>query len=435
MKRRTQFSLTLVILFLFVISSVGLPRSYAMVPSSGQLSQLNRLGDPKISAVLDLIDEDLLREYLTTLVGFAPRMTGTYGCEKSAEYMHEQFHNMGLESRLQNWTAFGNIYHPLIFTSQNVEGILPGDDPTDDSVLVFGAHYDTVRTTPGANDDGSGTAAVLAAAYALSHFSFQRTIKFVAFAGEEIGLRGSQAYAKEAYQNQENIMLDIQADMIGHATTLEGSHRMGLTVTEDAPWVFDVFETINTDFEFGFNFSKGDIGRTGKGYSDYFPFVEYGWEALACWDGEHDPAMHSADDNLDNINFSYLVNTTKIIAGSLAYLADTTETYPQVQIESPRFGFLYRNGMIKRTIKDLKITVLNDIWIWAEVKYATAPINHAEFYYDDTLVFTDTEAPFKWECNIRSVRTHRITVIVYDELGRKSTDWRDIRFINLLLKR
>ena len=60
--------------------------------------------------------------------------------------------------------------------------------PLDNSAIIFNAHYDSVAKGPGANDDGSGTVAVLAAAYALSHFDFKRTIKFVTFSGEEIGL-------------------------------------------------------------------------------------------------------------------------------------------------------------------------------------------------------------------------------------------------------
>ena len=52
------------------------------------------------------------------------------------------------------------------------------------------------------------------------------------------------------------------------------------------------------------------------------PFLAYGWESVCCWEGDHDPNFHSAQDNLSNVNISYLVNTTRIIAATLAYLAD-----------------------------------------------------------------------------------------------------------------
>ena len=107
-------------------------------------------------------------------------------------------------------------------------------------------------------------------------------MKFVTFAGEEIGLLGSESYAKEAYDKNDNILVDINADMIGHAETAEGGHNMGITSTEDTTWIFDVIENINTEYNINFQINKGEINRDGRGWSDYHSFVEYGYETLAC---------------------------------------------------------------------------------------------------------------------------------------------------------
>jgi hypothetical protein len=360
-------------------------------------------------------------------------MTGTYGCEKAAQYINQEFQDMGLNTRYQNWRSWGNNYYHHFYNGQNIEGTLPGTITTDNSDIIFNAHYDSVAKGPGANDDGSGTVAVLAAAYALSHFDFKRTVKFVTFSGEEIGLAGSRAYAKEAYEQNESILVEINADMIGHN---EGNRTMRVTATEDAGWVADIFQTINKDYTIGFTVNRGAINRVGHKMtgSDYSPFIAYGWESVCCWEGDHDPNFHSPRDNISNVNLSYLVNTTRIIAGTLAYLADLTETLPQVRITSPRIGFLYNSGMRMHEIGEFKTMVINDIWIWAEVDYASVPIERAEFYYDGKLVFIDTEAPFKWQFNKFSLRTHQITVLVYDQLGRNSSDWREIRFINIFKK-
>jgi aminopeptidase-like protein len=391
--------------------------------------------DSKITTILEMIDENLLREYLGTLVRYGPRMTGTYGCQKSAEYIYQQFNEMGLESRYQNWTAFGNINSPRIFKSQNVEGTWRGFNNSSDKIIMFNAHYDTSRFSPGANDDGSGTAAVLAAAYVLSQFEFEHTLKFIAFSGEEVGLLGSHAYAKNSYERNDNILLDINADMIGHAVTIEGGRRMGITATEDAWWALDVAEQINTDYNINFQINTGEINRDGRGWSDYHSFIEYGYEALACWGGEHDPNMHTPKDDIDNVNFSYLVNTTRIIVGTLAYLADNHHSYPQVRIVSPKLGKIYFEGREISNISDLKTIVVDDIWIWTDVKCTNVPIKQAEFYYGNRLAHTDTEPPFKWYFNKLSIGKNRIKVIVYDKLGRNSSDWRDINFINLFKNR
>ena len=400
-------------------------------PNTGEQTTGNPTST-KINEVLSKIDQDLLRGYLTTVVNYAPRVDGTFGCALTAKYIHAQFEHQGLTALYLNWTARGNRYHPYIYHSQNIEGTLPGIDPNDDAIIIFNAHYDGVKAGPGANDDGSGTAAVLAAAYALSQFHFNRTLKFVAFAGEEIGLIGSQLYAKEAYGRNDNIMLEVNADMIGYDN---GSRTMRVIGTEDAGWVADVFQTIVTDYGIGLSIRPGSTTRVGHKLSgsDFAPFLEYGWETVSCWETAHDTTMHTAQDDLTNIDFSYLVNTTKAIAAALAYIADLPETPPQVRIISPRVGSLYFREMQRRDLKNFKTVAFDDLWIWTEVYGGTAPIVRAEFYYDGDLVSTITEAPFKWHLNKRSLGKHEIMVKIYDESGGASIDWRELRLINLFL--
>ena len=181
--------------------------------------------DQKIADIIKLIDESLIREYLETLVEIGPRMTGTQGCRNAAEYIYQHFQSYNLDTRYQNWTAIGNEWIPRGYDSQNIEGTLEGFSATSEAIVIFNAHYDTVAISPGADDDGSGTAAVLAAAYALSQFDFHHTIKFVAFSGEEVGLLGSKVYAKEAYENNDKILIEFNADMIGHADTKEAGEK------------------------------------------------------------------------------------------------------------------------------------------------------------------------------------------------------------------
>ncbi|HDM66880.1 MAG TPA: Zn-dependent exopeptidase M28 [Thermoplasmatales archaeon] len=380
----------------------------------------------KILKATQLIDEDLLQSFLKPLVDFAPRYTGSYGCIKAAEYIYTQFKKFGLNTRYHNWSAFGDRYHPRLYRSQNIEATLEG---VDDKIIVFNAHYDTVKTTPGANDDGSGTTAVLAAAYALSKLRFNHTLRFITFSGEEEGLLGSHEYAREVYSRGDNIIIEINADMIGRATTEESGNQIHLSISEDAEWVEEIFKEVNNLLHLGFNIHNYSIDREGRGWSDYFSFVEYGYESIACWDAEHDPNMHTPRDNLSNVNFSYLTRYTKLIVGVLVILADI-EPPPLVRIVSPQIGYLYFDGM---KIKPVKSTiVINDIWIWSET---ISDAEKVEFYYDGKLQMVDTTKPFKWHCNKHSIGKHRIKVIAYGEGGFTSTDYIDLRIINLLLKK
>jgi hypothetical protein len=438
MQSSSKKHLILLFIVFLLVATVPASTSFSSQNNNQQLvtpqnqCSSSLLYNPKIAAALALINEDLLGNILSTLVSVAPRFTGTYNCQQAANYMYTLLQDNGLQTRYQNWTARGNKYHPYLFTGQNIEGTIPG---ITNNQILFSAHYDCYQKGPGANDDGSGTAAVLAAGIALNHFTFNQTLKFVAFSGEEEGLIGSHAYVKEAYETGDNIIVDFQADMIGHATTPLGGSQMGLVTSEDVAWLLDLADELNTTYNIGLHINRGNINRDGEGGSDYFSFIEYNFEAVACWGGEHDPNMHTPQDDMTNVNLSYLVKTTRMITALLATLADQTDFSPQITIVSPRQGKQYFYGMERQNISDLKTTVIDDIWIWAKIRYSTVPIDHVEFYYDDQLEYTDTTAPYIWQFNKHSLATHRITVILYDQLGRKSTDIRDIRFINLLLKR
>ena len=419
------------IIVLLCSSASSLSIAYSQDQSTLLLNQQTTCtsSDQKINQVLDFIDQDLILGYLKTLVSYGTRMDGTYGCELASRYINKQFTTMGLDTWMQNWSHWGNSYYHHIYSGRNIEATLPGIDTND--ALLFNAHYDSVAAGPGANDDGSGTVAVLAAAYALSHFTFQRTIKFVTFSGEEVGLLGSQAYTEAAYERNDSILLEINADMIGHDT---GSNTLRLTTTEDAGFGADAFSTVNQDYNIGLTLTRGYTTRPNHklAASDFSAFIPYGWETLCCWETDPDYNMHTAQDNLSNVNLSYLVNTTRLIAGALAYLADTPEVPPQVRITSPRVGYFYNAGMQQHPLNDYKTTVLHDIWIWADVEHSTIPIQRAEFSYDGKLVYTDTEAPFNWHFDKFSLGKHDITVTIYDSLGRNSSDWRQIHFINIL---
>ena len=386
----------------------------------------------KIMEIMDLIDEDLLSEYLAILVGFAPRATGTYGCQQTADYLKSQFQTNGLEVWVQDYTAFGNKWHPRLYKGQNVEGTIRGTQTDSDSCVIFNAHYDTVEETWGANDDGSGTAAVLAASYALSQFEFKHDIKLVGFSGEEFGLLGSQAYSKTMHLQSKDIVVELNADMIGKATSAETGRRMGLSMTEDAGWVADIFTYVNQTKNLDFSFGLGTTERDGRGWSDYFSFCEYGYETVSIWQSEGDEYMHTWGDDLANVNMSYLVNMTRLIAGTLAVLADMDEFPTQIRIQSPSYGGIYFENRLLKQKDRFKALILDDIWVWAEALHGEENIDYVEFYRDNKLLGIDEDAPYKYEMERFLIGNHRITVKAYDEAGQLlSTDFHDAFFFNL----
>jgi Zn-dependent M28 family amino/carboxypeptidase len=111
---------------------------------------------------------------------------------------------------------------------------LPGGGQKDELVVV-GAHYDTVATTPGADDNASAVAMLIESARLMREMSPSRTVRFVAFACEEppffyTGEMGSQVYARECRQRGERIRGMLCLEMVGYYSTAPNSQRAPATL-------------------------------------------------------------------------------------------------------------------------------------------------------------------------------------------------------------
>ncbi len=273
--------------------------------------------------ILINIDESLILGYLENLTDFGPRVTGTTECAAAGDYIYNEFVNMGLEARYQDWSYGGWI-------DRNIEGTLEGVNETSNEIYIICAHYDTVHDSPGADDDGSGVAAVLAAAYLMSQYQFNHTIRFVAFSGEEQGLLGSHKYAEEAEANDDNIIAVLNADMIGFAISEEDGNNLKIYENEASEWVTDFTILIGEKY-----YDYIELTLIPSGYtwgSDHYSFWEYGYDAIFYHEYEFNWYYHSPDDTIENMNMSYTIKSTKVIIATLcefgqAYLiGDPPET-------------------------------------------------------------------------------------------------------------
>jgi hypothetical protein len=398
-------------------------------PASPPAAALACPSRQKTEQVMNLITEELVEGALDAVISFGPRVTGTPACRKAGTYLFETFSAMGIPVRYQNWTAVGNLWHPFVYRGENIEATLPGTHGTGGEVVVFNAHYDTVRRTVGADDDASGVAAVLAAASALSRLSFNHTMKFVAFSGEEVGLLGSNAYAREAYEAGDAISVEFNADMIGHANTSDAGRRFRVYATPDIEWVLDRIQAVNDGMPVPFNLTRGLIGR-GRGGSDYHSFHTYGYEAVACFEYQWNPHMHEPEDDRPNVNVSYLVNTTRLIAGTMSTLADASFEYPHVLLEAPRRGEATLRDTPVVTLPKATSVCIGDLAIAATVRAGAHPIERVECYANGAFLGVDDAPPYEWVLDGCRIGTVELEVIAFDAAGRTASDWMNVVHIN-----
>jgi len=431
------YSIGLVIVLILspILSATHITQTITISSKNNNINEL----DSKIIKAIELVNESILREFLEQLVSIGPRMTGTYGCEKAAEYIYDQFQDFGLEARYHEWESWKPyIIGTRYLKSRNVVGTLSGKGELSDEVLIINAHFDSIFDVAGAIDDGAGTVAVMATAYALSQYEFNRTIKFIAFSGEEVGLLGSRAYINEFYEGDQDILLQINLDGIGYATTEEHANNLQISSTVDAEWMYEEIKNVNKDYNIDFNIDyRGTLEPGGpRSYtSDFYDFLLHGYEAVDFKGTEPYEYWHTEEDTYDKINIEYLTKITKLLAASLAYMADIDVYYPRIHINSPRRGRVYYEDVPILKSKYEKTIVVDDVLLSAYVKPGDAPIEKVEFYVDGDLVHTDTEKPYQWRLNEFSISKHTVQLIVHDEKGRTAEDQITFRYINLLRRK
>lgn len=269
--------------------------------------------DDIVINMIEQVDESIFLSYEENLTANGPRPTGSASCITAAEYMYDQFQSMGLAVRYHHWNNGG-------YSSDNVEATLNGTDEMSDEIYLICAHYDTVSAGPGADDDTSGTAAVLIAALIMSQYQFNHTIKFVAFSGEEQGMLGSEVYAQEADAQGWNIVGVLNCDMISYAVS--SSDGSNLIVFEDtaSEWLYAYTVDINTEYSEYIQLTLHPGGDTWG--SDHWYFWQHGYSALFYFEYTETPYYHSSQDTIQNINATYAVKNMRLIFATLAELAE-----------------------------------------------------------------------------------------------------------------
>jgi hypothetical protein len=266
------------------------------------------------SDILEMIQQvnaSILRTYIQKIQGFGPHPTGSKACEALGKYLYDTLNSFQLSVQYDSWRY-------KLHSGKNIVASLQGTNSSN--IVVVSAHYDSVSISPGGNDDGSGVAVVLAAADILSHFSFNCTVRFVLFSGEEQGLLGSHEYVQNAYRKGERIIGDLQLDGVGCAVTSDDGSKITHHANNQSFWMVDISKTIASEYhdEIGLEV----IGLPHVTFSDHESFVKYNYDASYFWEYGVTPYYHTSDDTLEHMNMTYLAKVGKLTVGTLAFIAE-----------------------------------------------------------------------------------------------------------------
>jgi hypothetical protein len=257
--------------------------------------------------------------------------------EDAADYIRKSWQDIGYLVKQQEYEAKGVV-------TANLEIEIPGQGSTDEIILV-GAHYDSVLGSPGANDNGTGVAALLEIAELLKDVDMQRTVRFVAFTNEEPPFflsrkMGSRVYAIRSRQREENIIAMLSLETMGYYSEAPDS--------QNYPFPFGLFYPHTANF-IGFvgNIGSRDLVRqalaafrsyaqfpsegtaapgwlTGIGWSDHWSFWREGYRAIMITDTalfRYGP-YHTDYDTPEKIDYDRLARVTDGVAKVVAELAN-----------------------------------------------------------------------------------------------------------------
>lgn len=262
-----------------------------------------------------------LRRHVQTIGGdIGDRNVWAYDeLNETVAYITRELRDAGFTVTEQPYEAAGK-------TVKNLEAELKGSGAAAGEILVIGAHYDSVRGCPGANDNGTGVAAVLEMARAMAKDRPARTVRFVLFVNEEppffqTDLMGSLVYAKACRARGDKIVGMISMETIGFYSDARGSQRypppfdrmfpdtgnyIGFVSDErSGPFLSEVVASFRGHTRFPSEGLAAPAAVQGVGWSDHWSFWQQGFPALMVTDTApfRYPHYHEPTDMPDKVDY------------------------------------------------------------------------------------------------------------------------------------
>ena len=256
---------------------------------------------------------------------------------ETVKLVQETFESLGYPVKRQAFSVSGvecnNLIAEVLGNSNSKE------------IVLIGAHYDSARGTPGANDNGTGVAALLEIARQLKGKQFSRTIRFVAFANEEPpyfqrdGLMGSWVYARACRAGGDDLKMVLSLETIGYFTDEPQSQKY-------PPLLAPFYPSTGNFIGFVSNVASRkqltEVVRTfrkhcvvdaqlaalpgelqGVGWSDHWSFWQEGYPGIMVTDTApfRYPHYHEATDTIDKIEFVRFAQVVDGLAKTIAEIA------------------------------------------------------------------------------------------------------------------
>ena len=281
-----------------------------LIPLIYEQSQVD-IGIPVVHITRNLANKILINQTVSEI-------------EKTILNQQENFKPFNINNLV---TAHIDMNYETVQT-QNIVASIPGTDPKlKDEFIIIGAHYDHLgyggdhsgsrrpdnhEIHNGADDNASGTSAVIELAHEMAKKgNNKRTLVFIAFGAEEMGLLGSKYFVKNSLVKNENIQLMMNMDMVGRLDAEKNQISIGGTQT-----AIDLEKSIEPLIK------KSNLNHTfspeGYGPSDHSSFYVNDIPVLFFFTGSH-PDYHTPEDDADKVNYKGIASISDLILSITSY--------------------------------------------------------------------------------------------------------------------
>ena len=226
--------------------------------------------------------------------------------QQSENYLCSKLKELGLSSNRHDYSTSNSFFLLDFFfapvSGTNVYSIIPATEPTDEYVVV-GAHYDAEPGSPGAGDNASGVALVLAVGKKLSELKVRKKkVMIVFFDQEEDDELGSKAFAKKLKDCNANVHSAHITDVIGW----DDNHDFSVELQSPT-------ERLERQYRSAADAAGIPVRITKGGSSDNKSFNEAGFETVGVFSDDMTPHIHKPSDNFETVNFDYLLSSTSLV--------------------------------------------------------------------------------------------------------------------------
>jgi hypothetical protein len=277
-----------------------------------------------IQNILNQVNQDSLMHFVKELSGNIPTTINGQpytiqsrhklqpGNDKAMEYIQQKLNYYGLATTIQSFST----------TGKNVYGVQTGTEFPNQKYIIC-AHFDDMPSgtiAPGADDNASGTAAVLEAARIFKNFSFPYTIVYALWDEEEQGLVGSAYYANQASIAGDSILGVINLDMIAWDSNSDGVANIHTRPVGTSIQLYNKMVEMNSTYGINLNLVVKNPGST---YSDHASFWSKNYGAILLIEDENDfhAYYHTVNDLIIHFNIPYFVKSAKLALATTASLA------------------------------------------------------------------------------------------------------------------